>query len=41
VAGTVRTGLYEFDAGWGYLPLAAAQRLFGAEGQVSLVEVRV
>ena len=24
VAGTVRTGLYEFDAGWAYLPLAAA-----------------
>ena len=28
VAGTVRTGLYEFDAALGYLPLAAAQRLF-------------
>ena len=30
VAGTVKTGLYEFDAGWAYLPLASAQRLFDA-----------
>jgi len=41
VAGTVHTGLYEFDAGWAYLPLASAQRLFTEEGRVSLVEVRV
>jgi lipoprotein-releasing system permease protein len=41
VAGLVRTGLYEFDSGWAYLPLAAAQRLFGSEGRVTLVEVRV
>jgi lipoprotein-releasing system permease protein len=41
VAGTVRSGLYEFDAAWAYLPLAAAQRLFDAGDQASLVEVRV
>lgn len=41
VAGLVRTGLYEFDSGWAYLPIASAQRLFGAEGRVTLVEVRV
>lgn len=41
VAGTVHTGLYEFDAGWAYLPLASAQRLFTEEGRVSLVEVRL
>lgn len=41
VAGLVRTGLYEFDSGWAYLPIAAAQRLFGAEGRATLVEVRV
>ena len=41
VAGLVRTGLYEFDSGWAYLPLGAAQRLFGSEGRVTLVEVRV
>ena len=28
VAGTVYTGLYEFDAQWAYIPLAVAQRLF-------------
>jgi lipoprotein-releasing system permease protein len=41
VAGLVRTGLYEFDSGWAYLPLGAAQRLFGSEGRATLVEVRV
>src|SRR5437867_3495775 len=41
VVGTVRSGLYEFDYGWGYLPLAAAQRLFGQQDQASLVEVRL
>ena len=42
VAGTVYTGLYEFDAQWAYIPLAVAQRLF-TEGKdsASLVEVRV
>jgi lipoprotein-releasing system permease protein len=41
VAGTVRSGLYEFDAAWAYLPLAAAQRLFDAGDRASLVEVRI
>jgi lipoprotein-releasing system permease protein len=41
VAGTVKTGLYEFDSSWAYLPLAAAQRLFGQEDQATLVEVRL
>jgi lipoprotein-releasing system permease protein len=41
VAGLVRTGLYEFDSGWAYIPLAAAQRLFGESGRATLVEVRV
>jgi lipoprotein-releasing system permease protein len=41
VAGLVRTGLYEFDSGWAYLPIATAQRLFGSEERVTLVEVRV
>jgi lipoprotein-releasing system permease protein len=40
VAGTVRSGLYEFDAAWAYLPFATAQRLFDLSG-ASLVEVRV
>src|SRR5262249_21339543 len=31
VAGTVRSGLYEFDAAWAYLPFATAQRLFDLE----------
>jgi lipoprotein-releasing system permease protein len=41
VAGTVRSGLYEFDSAWAYLPLASAQRLFGDGDEASLVEVRV
>jgi lipoprotein-releasing system permease protein len=41
VAGTVRSGLYEFDAQWAYLPLAAAQRLFGQADRASLVEVKI
>jgi lipoprotein-releasing system permease protein len=41
VVGTVKTGFYEFDAGWGYLPLAAARRLLDAEGRTTHVEVRL
>jgi lipoprotein-releasing system permease protein len=41
VAGTVKTGLYEFDAGWAYLPLAAAQRLVDDDGRTTHVEVRL
>ena len=40
VIGLVHTGLYEFDNGWAYIPLASAARLFGQDG-VNLVEVRV
>jgi lipoprotein-releasing system permease protein len=42
VAGTVHSGLYEFDAQWAYIPLSVAQRLF-TEGSdsASLVEVRI
>jgi len=42
VAGTVYSGLYEFDAQWAYIPLSVAQRLF-TEGSdsASLVEVRL
>ena len=41
VAGTVRTGLFEFDSAWAYVPMESAQRLFGEEGRASLVEARV
>ncbi|MBI3931920.1 MAG: ABC transporter permease [Acidobacteria bacterium] len=41
VAGTARTGLYEFDSAWAYVPLETAQRLFGDGEQATLVEVRV
>ena len=41
VAGTVRSGLYEFDSAWAYLPLATAQRLFATGDGVSLIEVRL
>jgi lipoprotein-releasing system permease protein len=41
VAGIVRTGLFEFDSSWAYLPLASAQRMFGEVDRATLVEVRV
>lgn len=41
VAGTVRSGLYEFDSAWAYLSLATAQRLFGDGDRATLVEVRI
>jgi lipoprotein-releasing system permease protein len=41
VAGTVRSGLYEFDAGWAYVALGSAHRLFDQGAAQSLVEVRV
>jgi lipoprotein-releasing system permease protein len=41
VAGTVNSGLYEFDSSWAYVSVPAAQRMFAEPGQASLVEVRV
>jgi lipoprotein-releasing system permease protein len=41
VAGIVKTGLFEFDSSWAYLPLTAAQRLFEQREQATLVEVRL
>jgi lipoprotein-releasing system permease protein len=41
VAGTVRSGLYEFDTAWAYLSLPTAQRLFGDGDRATLVEVRI
>jgi lipoprotein-releasing system permease protein len=41
VAGTVRSGLFEFDSAWAYVSLPAAQRLFDQEGEATLVEVRL
>jgi lipoprotein-releasing system permease protein len=41
VAGTVRSGLYEFDSAWAYLPMAAAQRMFDLGPAATLVEVRI
>jgi lipoprotein-releasing system permease protein len=41
VVGTVKTGLYEFDAAWGYLPAAAARRLLDEEERTAHVEVRL
>jgi lipoprotein-releasing system permease protein len=41
VVGLVRTGLFEFDSSWAYMPLAAAQRLFEDGDRATLVEVRV
>jgi lipoprotein-releasing system permease protein len=41
VAGSVRSGLYEFDSHWAYVPLATAQRMTASGDQATLVEIRV
>jgi lipoprotein-releasing system permease protein len=41
VAGTVRTGLYEFDSGWAYLPFAFVEHLSAATDEAGLVEVKI
>jgi len=41
VVGTVRTGLYEFDTGWAWIPMETAQRLDSRGDSASQVEVRV
>ncbi|MEE8218678.1 MAG: ABC transporter permease [Vicinamibacteria bacterium] len=41
VAGTVKTGLFEFDSSWVYMALEEAQRLFEQRNQATLVEVRL
>ena len=42
VAGIVRTGLYEFDAGWGWIALLEAERLLAPSGSGSvMVEARL
>jgi len=41
VVGTVKTGLFEFDSQFGYLPLASARRLFDDAESATFVEVRL
>ena len=41
VVGTVKSGLWEFDSTWAYVPFAVAQRLFDKGDSATLVEVRV
>jgi lipoprotein-releasing system permease protein len=42
VAGTVHSGLYEFDAQWAYVSMGTAQRLFtGGADRATLVEIRL
>jgi lipoprotein-releasing system permease protein len=41
VVGTVRSGLFEFDSAWAYVPLGAAQRLFDVGDGAGFVEARV
>ena len=41
VAGTVRSGLYEFDSRWAYVSLASAQRITGSPDEATLVELRI
>ncbi len=41
VVGTVKTGLFEFDSQFGYLPLPAAQRLLDVSEGATFVEIRL
>jgi len=41
VSGIFNTGLYEFDASTALVSLATAQKLFGLEGRVSFLQVRL
>lgn len=41
VVGTVRSGLFEFDSAWAYVPLATAQRIFDTGDRAGLVQVKV
>ena len=41
VAGIFDSGFYDYDANWGFVPLAAAEGLAGLGDVVSLLEVRV
>ena len=41
VTGLFESGLYDLDSTWAYVPLRAAQRLFGLSDVVSTIEVRV
>ena len=41
VSGVFRSGLYDFDAGYVYVPMEAAQLLLGAGDMASSIEVRI
>ncbi len=41
VSGIFSSGLYEFDAGYVYVPMEAAQRLLGAGDMASSIEVQI
>ncbi|MBI4462009.1 MAG: ABC transporter permease, partial [Acidobacteria bacterium] len=41
VVGIFESGFYDFDAGWAYTNLAAAQQLFGLGDVVSILELRL
>jgi lipoprotein-releasing system permease protein len=41
VSGIFRSGLYDFDAGYAYVPIEDAQRLFGLADVASAIEVQI
>jgi lipoprotein-releasing system permease protein len=41
VSGLFESGLYDYDSSWVYVPLGAAQRLFGYGDVASTIEVRI
>ena len=41
VTGLFESGLYDYDSSWVYIPLGAAQRLFGYGDVASTIEVRI
>jgi lipoprotein-releasing system permease protein len=41
ITGMFESGLYDYDNGWAYIPLAAAQRLMGVGDVANVIEVKV
>src|SRR5262249_54318713 len=41
VTGIFGSGLYDYDSGWAYIPLATAQRLIGVGDVANVIEVKI
>ena len=41
ISGIFESGLYDYDSGWSYIPLATAQRLIGVGDVANVIEVKI